>query len=263
MPSSATITSTDLTTFVSGTQIKSSEMNSNFDTFRGHLLPVSANTSAAADATYDLGSTEYAWANGYIDNLVTATITTSTLVATTLTVTTIVATGGGVAPTGSILAYGAAAAPTGYLLCNGASVSRSTYAALFAVIGTAYGTSDGSSFNVPDLRGRFLRGVDSGEGTDPNAGTRTAMATGGNTGDTVGSVQLDAFQGHYHDLDGVDENIATYQLANVWAATAGNNGGGPSAITVTNPTADGTNGTPRTSSETRPKNAGVHYIIRT
>ena len=60
-------------------------------------------------------------------------------------------------------------APTGWLKCNGTAVSRSNYAALFAVVGTAFGAGDGSTtFNVPDLRGEFLRGFDDGRGVDAN-----------------------------------------------------------------------------------------------
>lgn len=58
-------------------------------------------------------------------------------------------------PTGTILAFGSTTVPDGYLRCNDQAVSRTTYAALFAIIGTTYGTGDGSStFNVPDLRDR-------------------------------------------------------------------------------------------------------------
>jgi microcystin-dependent protein len=60
------------------------------------------------------------------------------------------------------MAYAASTAPTGWLLCDGSAVSRTTYAALFAVISTTWGSGDGSTtFNVPDLRGQFLRGFDS------------------------------------------------------------------------------------------------------
>jgi len=63
-------------------------------------------------------------------------------------------------PTGSIIMYGAASAPSGYYLCEGAAISRSTYSALFAVIGTTYGTGDGSTtFNVPDFRDRAPYGA--------------------------------------------------------------------------------------------------------
>lgn len=79
-------------------------------------------------------------------------------------------------PTGAIFAYGAAAAPTGYLLCNGAAVDRTIYAALFAIVGTTYGVGDGSTtFNVPDLRGRFALG-------------KAASGTGSTLGGTGGAL---------------------------------------------------------------------------
>ena len=63
------------------------------------------------------------------------------------------------APTGAVLAYINAVAPTGWLLCDGSAVSRTTYAALFALTGTAFGAGDGSTtFNLPDLRGRVAVG---------------------------------------------------------------------------------------------------------
>lgn len=63
-------------------------------------------------------------------------------------------------PTGAILAYAGSTAPTGWLLCNGATISRTTYAALFAVLGTTYGAGDGSTtFALPDMRGRVGVGI--------------------------------------------------------------------------------------------------------
>ncbi len=60
---------------------------------------------------------------------------------------------------GVIKMYGGATAPTGWMLCNGSAISRTTYAALFAVIGILYGAGDGSTtFNIPDLRGRVAVG---------------------------------------------------------------------------------------------------------
>jgi len=62
-------------------------------------------------------------------------------------------------PVGAISAYGGASAPGGWLKCDGAAVSRTTYADLFAAIGTIYGAGDASTtFNVPDLRDEFIRG---------------------------------------------------------------------------------------------------------
>lgn len=68
-------------------------------------------------------------------------------------------------PSGAVFCLAVSAVPADYLECNGQSVSRTTYAALFAVIGTTYGGS-GSNFNVPDLRGEFVRGWDHGRGVD-------------------------------------------------------------------------------------------------
>ena len=78
-------------------------------------------------------------------------------------------------PSGAILPFGGASAPTAaFLLCDGSNVSRSTYARLFAVIGTAYGTGDGSStFGLPDLRDRVPLGKGSNNST---LGTETASA---------------------------------------------------------------------------------------
>lgn len=71
----------------------------------------------------------------------------------------------GIVPTGGMLPYGGSAAPSGYLLCDGSAVSRSTYSALFTVLGTAYGAGDGSTtFNVPDMRGRSPLGSGTGSG---------------------------------------------------------------------------------------------------
>ena len=64
------------------------------------------------------------------------------------------------APIGCIQAYGGATAPDGWLICNGAAVSRTTYAALFAVVGTSFGAGDGTTtFNVPDLREATIKGA--------------------------------------------------------------------------------------------------------
>jgi len=76
-----------------------------------------------------------------------------------------------VQPPGMVQAFALSTAPTGWLLCNGAAISRTTYSDLFSAIGTTYGAGDGSStFNLPDLRGEFLRGWDASRGVDTNAG---------------------------------------------------------------------------------------------
>ena len=87
-------------------------------------------------------------------------------------------------PAGSVIPYAGTSAPTGFLFCDGSAVSRTTYAALFAVIGTTYGVGDGSStFTLPDLRGRVVAGQDDMGGASAN---RLTDQTGGLNGDTLG-----------------------------------------------------------------------------
>ena len=70
-------------------------------------------------------------------------------------------------PIGSVFNLATTTVPTGFLECNGAAVSRSTYASLFSTISTTWGSGDGSStFNLPDLRGQFVRGWDNSAGVD-------------------------------------------------------------------------------------------------
>ena len=91
-------------------------------------------------------------------------------------------------PTGAVFCVAVATIPTGYLECNGAAVSRTTYAALFSFVGTQYGAGNGSStFNLPDLRGEFVRGFDNGRGVDSGRG--------------IGSSQSGQNLSHDHDAD--------------------------------------------------------------
>lgn len=79
-------------------------------------------------------------------------------------------------PTGSVISFIAQAAPGGWLLCDGSAISRETYARLFAIIGTTYGSGDNSTtFNLPDMRGRVPIGFGTGSGLT----TRNLAATGG------------------------------------------------------------------------------------
>lgn len=73
-------------------------------------------------------------------------------------------------PTGSLQLYGGSTAPTGWLLCDGSAISRTTYATLFSLISTVYGSGDGSTtFNIPDFRGRSPIGVGTGTGLTARA----------------------------------------------------------------------------------------------
>lgn len=87
-------------------------------------------------------------------------------------------------PVGTVNAYAGSSEPTGWLFCYGQAVSRTTYAALFAVLGTTYGVGDGSTtFNLPDIRGRAVAGKDNMGGTSAN---RLTGLTDGVDGDVLG-----------------------------------------------------------------------------
>lgn len=100
-------------------------------------------------------------------------------------------------PAGMVMHFAGAAAPSGWLACDGSAVARADYADLFSAIGTAYGAGDGSTtFNLPDLRGEFLRGLDSGRGVDANR--------------TLGSAQDEAYKSHTHTGSSSNEGSHTH-----------------------------------------------------
>jgi microcystin-dependent protein len=172
--------------------------------------------------------------------------------------------GGGGVSVGSIepFAGNIANMPDGFLFCDGSVVSRAAYPDLFAAIGTSWGAGDGvTTFHLPDMRGRFMRGRDAGAGRDPQAGSRTASNTGGASGDNVGSIESDAMQGHHHTYRGDFWGTISFggdQVArqDVFNTTNRNSG------MIASPRNDGANGDPRTSQETRPINANINYIIK-
>ena len=85
-------------------------------------------------------------------------------------------------PVGSIFCRAFSVVPAGYLECNGAAVSRTTYSALFALIGEYYGAGNGSTtFNLPDLRGEFIRGFDNGRGVDSGRSLGTLQTADNNS----------------------------------------------------------------------------------
>ncbi|WP_039758405.1 phage tail protein [Bartonella queenslandensis] len=89
-------------------------------------------------------------------------------------------------PTGFIGTFGMRDVPEDWLVCNGRAYSRTHYAGLFSAIGTVWGVGDRvTTFNVPDLRGMFLRGVDGGSHRDPNR--------------RFASIQTDLIQSHQHE----------------------------------------------------------------
>jgi microcystin-dependent protein len=185
----------------------------------------------------------------------------------------------GLIPAGTVIAYagpvggsGKVQPPAGWLLCDGAAVSRSQYAGLFALLGATHGAGDGSTtFNVPDYRGYFLRGWDEGAGRDPDAASRGAMASGGNTGDAIGSVEGGNFASHAHGVNDPGHSHGFFggspigQNGNNPNPTGFNSGGlyAPMGY-VGGITNSGTGVSIRASggAENRPLNANVAYLIK-
>lgn len=190
-------------------------------------------------------------------------------------------------PVGTIVAFGGENIPDGWLLCDGRELNAAQnqeYKALFDAIGTAWGGNLSLQiFRIPDLQGMFLRGVDGDANEDPDKTThRSSKYLGGNEGNKVGSYQLDAFQEHRHftfnvtPLSNNGAPIANYPLdLSAFSSYVGDYEiPGPGRFATIIKTA-GTGSTEPTvgptsypskeflwSSETRPKNVYVNYIIK-
>ena len=154
-------------------------------------------------------------------------------------------------PAGTVIWTARTTAPTGYLKANGAAVSRTTYATLFAAIGTLYGVGDNSTtFNLPDLRGEFVRGWDDGRGID--------------TGRTMGSNQAQSYQSHNHSITDV-QHSHSYQSASSGENCVVGSGRAVEAISQSTGLAftgiTGTNNSGGT--ETRPRNIALLGCIKT
>jgi microcystin-dependent protein len=158
-------------------------------------------------------------------------------------------TGLGVVAPGTVLAFAGSTPPEGYLECDGAALSRTAYAALYAAIGTAFGAGDGSTtFNLPDLRGEFVRGWDHGRGVD--------------AGRALGSAQADALQNITGAVTGVVMSGAS-AASGAFAATLTQSGiiNGGTSWTHKTLTLDASS-VARTASETRPRNVALMFIIK-
>lgn len=101
-------------------------------------------------------------------------------------------------PTGTVVAFAGETAPPGWMLCHGQPLNREKYKPLFDVVGTLHGAPDDQHFNLPDYRGRFLRGVAEKSELDPDKDGRTEMAKSGAVGNRVGSVQPHELFEHNH-----------------------------------------------------------------
>ena len=159
-------------------------------------------------------------------------------------------------PIGSITAFAGNIdrVPFRWKICNGEKLSRSEYPDLFKTIGTAWGADDDKTFYLPDLRGRFLRGVDQGSGRDAGITERNGEKPNQNRFDNVGSLQEDALKSHKHRLPITEGSDQSRHPFGFWA-----NFNVPQPYNESNGFTISTEGG---AAETRPKNANVFWIIR-
>ena len=223
-----------LKTFCAGDPALAADINGNFKAVADWLVPKVGKFGDTAAAVFT-GSG--AALTGLSGGNITAGSVASTALATAVVQSLV--------PPGTIIAYGGKVAPAGWLVCDGKSIDKTNYPALYAVIGGGFGAG-GTAFNVPDLRGRFLRGWDNGAKRDPEAENRTPMSPGGAKNDNIGSVQLDEFKSHTHNYvamlqtTGNDTSSELYERYGDYQKASSAAGG----------------------TETRPINAYVNYIIK-
>jgi microcystin-dependent protein len=216
----ATLTVTPTQTFVSGNTVTPATLNQ----LAQSTVALTAGTIVDADVS--------ASAAIELSKLATGALPTAITVASANMVT---ATAQALLPAGAVMAFAMNSAPAGWLAANGAAVSRSTYATLFAAISTTHGSGDGSTtFNVPDLRGIFVRG----SGDQTISGTLYSKA--------FALKEADELKSHTHQYTRYAQLITRAGGGdnNIWASTAG--------VQTT-----ATGGT-----ETRPANIALLYCIK-
>ena len=184
-------------------------------------------------------------------------------------------------PVGTIVAWsaGADSLPANWMLCDGKALKIKQYPELYAAIGATWGAPRKTKFNLPDLRGRFIRGVDRGAGRDPDVKDREASNKGGNA-NSVGSVQDDSFQDHSHEQKAHTHDYQRYFISATYTGVGigsfQESGGydvilsswlresqtSSSTVNIKGAKTYGTKTNIRKGEETRPKNAAVNFIIK-
>jgi microcystin-dependent protein len=155
-------------------------------------------------------------------------------------------------PTGAILPYGAASAPSGFLLCDGSVYAQATYPALYAIIGTTFGSGGAGNFTVPDLRQRFPLG-------------KAASGTGSTLGGTGGNID------HTHGLGGSHTHDVVQAAFNTGTPSSQESVAGASAgaaahlhtHSVSPPTVTSNTASAGSTSSANPPWQAVQYIIKT
>jgi len=176
------------------------------------------------------------------------------------------------AATGSIMMFGSVTPPSGWVLCDGSAKSRTTFSALFAVIGTTYGSGDGSTtFNVPNMTARFARhdtgnmGQSGGSDTHPHTHTVSSHAhsLSGGSPDAYAKLTLNSGKVYMQKINGV----------NTWTSDTNNDTGGTNSASTGGLTAgvmlagntksSGSGNTGQDKTDAKPPYLNLAYIIKT
>lgn len=235
--------------FTAGTKAKAAQVNANFAFIAGERLIAVDSSSGAALEDFDIGDLTEITNGSLVKDILarddgylkiynsSGTLQKETLISDLA------------APVGAVVGFAMTTVPTGWLECNGAAISRTTYGSLYGKVGTTWGTGDGSTtFNLPDFRGRFLRGYDNGAGVD--------------SGRIFAASQTDAVQAFTGAFQAVNQGLNT--VSGIMSITSTGSvalaSGGDArnyanfALTAANQI--------RTSTETRPVNSTVKYCIK-
>ena len=155
----------------------------------------------------------------------------------------------------------------GWMVCDGRELSCVNYQKLFAMLGFLYNQrgdayqpgdsdprSDSATFRIPDYRGYFLRMTDGGQNVDPDAQDR--RLSNGQTGNSIGSIQTDALADHQHTFTSMTQGGEPAQVGPGIPTYIQNPAGNPTSSPINQ------QGTVKTSTENRPKNMAVYYLIK-
>jgi microcystin-dependent protein len=170
-------------------------------------------------------------------------------------------------PTGGLMMWATASPPTGYLLCNGAAISRTSYAALFAVLGTTFGTGNGTStFNVPNYTNRMPIGAGALYPLSGSGGSKDAVVVSHSHTATASSTVTDP--GHNHEIlpkaAGAQQNVGNFLQGSPLDSNYGslNTGDRTTGITVATTVSVASAGTSGTDANLPPY-LGIYFIIKT
>jgi hypothetical protein len=233
----ATLTVTPTQTFVSGNTVTPATLNQ----LAQSTVALTAGSIVAADIASDAVTTaKILDANVTTAKIADANVTTAKLATVTAQA---------LLPAGAVMPFARATAPAGWLIANGNAVPNGSgtvqgvtadFSALYAAVSTSFGTAG----TLPNLQGIFVRG----------SGSQTISGTTYNKAFAL--KERDAFQGHWH---------ATQHTLNASGSSGSgalNPGSGWGTTSVRGPSSDGTNGTPRTATETRPANIALLYCVK-